>query len=231
MIKKQVNIVITGATSPLGAEFVRWSLSKRYNVIALSRRRTQELEDLLYAGKVVKNELIIADLGNQNEIKKAVYQIEKKCGHVDILVNNASGWHEGGLQATPIDEIYKQVNSSIGGTMALTKMMIPMLISASNPCIVNICSTVGTGYRFSPNTLYVAMKGALESFGRSLRNDLGNDGIRITNIHLGKLEDGEPAEKPRIPLKDVTSALEYIISASSNTSVDNISLTPAQYYY
>lgn len=223
------NIVITGATSPLAIEFIKWANSKSYNLIAISRRLSPELEDIL--DTETDNKLIIADLGNTNDIKKAINQIEKDYDRIDLHINNACGWFEGGLQSTPFDEIQKQIDSSITGNILITKMMIPLLLRSSDPQIINICSVVGTGYRFSPNTLYVVLKGALEAFGRSLRNDLRDKNIRVTNIHLGKLEDGEPAENARIPLRDVVKALEFIVSVSPNTSIDNICLTPIKYYY
>jgi len=228
-MKSLRNIVITGATSPLALEFIRWSNSKNYNLIAISRRLSKELEDTLYAK--TDNKLIIADLCDKDDIKKAINQILKNYDHIDLHINNACGWFEGGLQSTPCEEIQKQIDSSITGNILITKMMIPLLLKSSNPQIINNCSTVGTGYRFSPNTLYVVMKGALEAFGRSLRNDLRDKNIRVTNIHLGKLEDGEPAENVRIPLKDVVKAIEFVVSVSPDTSVDNICLTPVRYYY
>jgi len=97
--------------------------------------------------------------------------------------------------------------------------------------IANICSTVGTGYRFSPNTLHVVLRAALESFGESLRNDLKNEDKRVTDIHLGKFEDGEPAENRRIPLTDITLALAFLVLVSTNTSIDSICITPSEYCY
>lgn len=223
------NVVITGATSPLAIEFIKWANLKSCNIIAISRRLSQELKDILESR--TNNKIIIADLGRPKDIKEAITQIKKDYDHIDLHINNACGWYEGSLKVTPFNEIKKQIDSSITGNILITKDMIPLLSKASGPQIVNICSTVGTGYRFSPNTLYAVLKGGLEAFGRSLRNDLKSENIRVTNIHLGRLEDGEPAENPPIPLTDVVNVFELIISVSSNTSIDSICLTPSKYYY
>lgn len=223
------NVVITGATSPLAIEFIKWINSKSFNVIAISRRSSPELENLIKSR--TDNKLIIADLGNTEDIKKAIDQIKKEYNHIDLHINNACGWYEGGLQVTPFDEIQKLIDSSITGNILITKMAIPLLLRSPRPQIVNICSTVGTGYRFSPNTLYTVLKGALEAFGRSLRNDLRDENIRVTNIHIGQLEDYEPVDKPRIPLSDVVKVLELIVSVSSDTIIDSICVTPSKYYY
>ena len=223
------NVVITGATSPLAMELVKWSNTKRFNVIAISRRLSQELDQILSLR--TKNKLIIADLSSKEDINKVIEQIKCYHDHIDLHINNACGWYEGGLEGTPIDEIKKQIDSSITGNILITKKMIPLLLRASKPQIVNVCSTVGPGYQFSPNTLYTVLKGALEAFGRSLRNDLREENIRVVNIHLGRLEDGEPANIPRVPLSDVVKVLELIISVSLDTSIDSICLTPSKYYY
>jgi len=223
------NVVITGATSPLAMEFINWANSKSYNIVAFSRRPSRELKDILESR--TQNRLIIADLRNLESIKQAIAEIRKDYDHIDLHINNACGWYEGGLKVTPFEEIKNQIDSSITGNILITKEMIPLLSNALDPLVVNICSTVGTGYRFSPNTLYTVLKGALEAFGRSLRNDLRDENIRVTNIHLGQLEEGEFVEYPKIPLKDVVNVLELIVTVSSNTSIDIICLTPSKYYY
>lgn len=223
-------VVITGATSPLALELIKWADLKNFNVIAISRRTSPELEKLV--GLHTRHKLIIADLENTHDITGAMDQIKHSYDHIDLHINNACGWYEGGLLDTPFSEIQKQINSSITGNILITKMMIPLLLNSSESQIVNICSTVGTGYRSSPNTLYTVLKGALEAFGRSLRNDLKDKNIRITNLHLGQFEDGSSSEdKSKIPLSDIIKMMEIIISVSSNTSLDSICATPSKFYY
>lgn len=231
MILKNDNdsIVITGASSPLGLEIVKWAISNQFNVIACSRRKTKDLEKLI--GTQGNNRLFVGDLTDFKYIKNTMKSVKKSHKKIRLLVNNASGWHSGGLDNTPILEIKKQVDASITGTMYITKMCLPLLTKSGRSHIVNICSTVGTGYRFSPNTLYVVLKGALEYFGRSLRNDLRNKNVKITNLHLGKVEDGELSTSPRVLSKDVCSALDFIISISPNSTVDDICITPIKFNY
>ncbi|MBU1935725.1 hypothetical protein KKF04_06730 [Patescibacteria group bacterium] len=62
--------MITGATSPLAIEFIKWANSKSYNIIAVSRRSSRELKDI--SDSRTNNKLIIADLGSTEDIKKVI---------------------------------------------------------------------------------------------------------------------------------------------------------------
>ena len=178
-----------------------------------------------------RKHLLIGDLSRTADILSITRQIEKECSKVDMLINIASGGSIGSLASTAVHDIESEVNSTVAGTMILTKKIVPLMSRSKNPRIVNICSTVGTGYRFSTNTLYVVLKGAMDSFGRVLRNDLRFKHIKVTNLHLGKLQDGDGTRKPRVPMSDVTLAFDFISSVSKDSTVDSVVITPIAYEY
>lgn len=224
-----MNLIISGATSPLALEIITWAYGKGYNVYTFSRRLSGELTELI--DKQIIRKAFIADFSEDKQILDSVQKLSNCINKIDILINNSCGWIADGIRNTSLDDIKYQINSSITGNIIFVKNTIPLLQNSNKPRIINICSTVGTGYRFSPNTLYTVLKGALEAFGRSLRNDLNKDKILITNLHLGQFNDNSEVFSQKMPLSDIVKTFELIINLSNMTSLDNLCLTPSELYY
>jgi NAD(P)-dependent dehydrogenase (short-subunit alcohol dehydrogenase family) len=226
---RNLTVAISGASSPLGLSLSVGLIRSGYEVVGLTRRVTAALKDL--EGKSTLFKVEKADLARRADILRVIGRVRRRYGRLDTLINNACGWSPGGLLQTDLAEIRDQVNSSISGTVELTKLALPLLSAGSNPLIVNICSTVGSGRRFSANTLYVTLKGALDGFGRALRNDLRGSGVRVTNLYLGRFEDGEVQGNSLVPLHDIARAINFLIAVSPRTSVDTVCLTPLALEY
>jgi len=219
-------MVVTGATSPLGKVIIRWGIGAGFEVVALSRR-TARLSTVPTGSRHRVERLDLADI---DAVEAVARRLCRRGASIDLLVNNACGWFPGSILRTPSQTIAAQVTASITGTLVLIRGLAPALRRAKRPIIVNICSTVGSGYRFTPNTLYVVLKGALDAFGRSLRNDLRKHGIRVTNIHFGRLADS-PRTSKHIPLNDAAHVMTLVSAVSAGTSVDMLVLTPVEYEY
>jgi len=222
-----LKIAITGVSSPLGLCFAQWAILRDHQVVGLYRKTARQVRAL---GDKDKLRLHSLDLSDTQQINEAAIYIQNIFGHLDVLINNASGWHYGGISSSSDQEICDQVTASIAGTLLLTRSLIEPLANSQRGLIINICSTVGSGYRFSSNTLYVTLKGAMESFGRALRNDLRSRGIRVTNLHLGKLATAK-SKKKRVPLSDVIRMVDALVGCSQFTSVDSVVITPIDYHY
>lgn len=222
--------IITGANSPLGIAIVR-KLLKTHRLICVTHP-TSEISNLyviLRSGAPI--ELQSCDLGSKVQINTLTTSLCNNLEKCDVLINNAFGWAPGGIQEISDDSICDLVSSSVSGTLLLTKNLLPLLKRAEYSRIINICSTIGTGYRFSPNTLYVSMKGALNAFGKSLRNELLTTNILVTNLNLGRFEDGDPSNNALTPVNDIARMISFILSLSRKTSIDSVVITPPTLNY
>src|SRR5690242_2171571 len=117
-IERKNAIAISGGSSPLGMSMLRWAVAKYPRVIALTRTKTEALLELSKRHRI---HILEFDLGDEDGIRKAARYFEQHVGRLDALINNASGWHSGGLLLTPSNRIVEQVNASIAGTMLLTQ--------------------------------------------------------------------------------------------------------------
>jgi len=123
------------------------------------------------------------NIGIETEAKKAVQQIVRHFGTVDILVNNAAEQHP---QKSILDisekQLVKTFRTNIFSYFFMSKAVLPHLKKGST--IINTTSV--TAYRGSDHLLdYASTKGAIVAFTRSLALNLVEEGIRVNAVAPG----------------------------------------------
>lgn len=102
------------------------------------------------------------------------------------LVNNAGIVVAGPLEAIPFDELRRQFEVNVFGTLRVTRAVLPLL-RASRGRIVNISSVNGRLVtRWS--AAYAASKFALEALSDGFRGELERWGIRVCVIQPGAID-------------------------------------------
>lgn len=180
----QKTIWVTGASSGIG-QALAVNLSRRGARLILSAPSTERLEGCRQACANPDQHVVLTlDLSDSASLEKASALALQKYGPIDILVNNAGISQrclavETGLA---VDRRIMEVN--FFGAVALTKLVLPSMLSRKSGHIVVVSSVVGkfgTPFRSS----YAASKHALQGFFESLRAELRGEGIRVTMICPG----------------------------------------------
>ncbi len=183
-------IAVTGGASGIGFAFSEALARAGHQVVIADLRGAVEAAERLSAQG-------LKAIGTQTDVVKPadvagmVEQAVKAFGRLDVLVNNA------GLFTTlkPFDQIsdaewmrVMEVNTL--GPFVCAKAVVPEMRKNGFGRIVNIAST--TPIKGTPNMLhYVASKGAVIAFTRSLARELGKDDITVNAIAPGfTLSDG-----------------------------------------
>jgi NAD(P)-dependent dehydrogenase (short-subunit alcohol dehydrogenase family) len=83
-------VVVTGASSGIGAELAR-QLARRGARLALVARRRDRLEALAEEIRLAGGDVAVApcDVGERSEVEAAAAQVIDRFGRIDLLVNNA----------------------------------------------------------------------------------------------------------------------------------------------
>jgi NAD(P)-dependent dehydrogenase (short-subunit alcohol dehydrogenase family) len=109
---------------------------------------------------------------------------QEALGGADILVNNAAiyplgPWYE--ADAAEWDEVFA---TNVRGYFLLAKAVRPQMIARGGGSIVNVASVT---FYFGEALLvsYVASKGAVIGFTRSLAREAGPEGIRVNAVAPG----------------------------------------------
>ncbi len=177
-------IVVTGASSGLGAHTVHHLAARGAHVLAAARRleRLEALAaDLATApGRVVP---FRADVTVDADARAMVAAAVDAFGGIDVLVNNAGSEVQGPLDVLADADFEGMLRANVVSVFVCTRAALPEL-RKSRGAVINLGSTVVSRPprgRFG----YVASKGAVEAMSRALALDLGRDEIRVNVLRPG----------------------------------------------
>ena len=177
-------ILLTGASSGLGAHTVRLLAGQGAQVVAAARRldRLEALATELAEapGRVIP---VLADVTSEDDVDRLVATATGAMGGIDVLVNNAGSEVQGGLEQLALADLEGMLRANVVTVFLVTRAALPAL-RESRGMVVNLGSTV-VGRPPHGRFGYVAGKAAVEAMTRALAADLGRDGIRVNCIRPG----------------------------------------------
>jgi len=138
-------ILITGGAGYLGSAMSEAVAKYGANVVIASRNITKcsalasDLNDR-YGGKCLG---LQCDITKTSDIEALVCEIYNKYGHIDGLINNASGSTPGFIENFADEDWEKGINESVNSVFRVTKAVLPYMIKGSSGSIVNISSMYG----------------------------------------------------------------------------------------
>jgi short-subunit dehydrogenase len=172
-------VLITGASSGIGRICAEYLLKKGYQVYGTSRKQS-DLKNYSF-------KMISMNVNNDDSVKKAVNNIMKKTGRIDVLINNAGFGISGAIEETTVDKAKEQFETNFFGIHRVCKEILPNMRKHGSGCIINISSIGGLlGLPFQG--LYCATKFALEGYSESLRMEVKSFGIKVVLIEPGDIK-------------------------------------------
>lgn len=238
-------VLITGATSGIGAAIAKIFAKHGFQLIITGRRKDklEEVKNKLVQKYSVEITTLCFDVRQVSEVKKAVKTLKDTGKSVDILINNAglakglSAIHEG-----KINDWEVMIDTNIKGLLYMTRLISPMMVKNKRGHIINICSTAGHEV-YPKGNVYSATKFAVDALSRSMRLDLYQYGIKVSQVSPGHVEETEFAlvrfdgdeEKAKIyedftPLnaKNVAESVYFIASQPKNVNIQEVILMGSQ---
>ncbi|HSL97144.1 MAG TPA: SDR family oxidoreductase [Candidatus Deferrimicrobiaceae bacterium] len=177
-------VIVTGASSGLGAHTVRHLVGLGGNVLAAARRgdrlSTLVAELAEAPGRVIACR---ADVTLEADVRAMVEAAVAAFGGIDVLVNNAGSEVQAPIEALSDEAFDAMFAANVRSVFLCTRAALPEL-KRSRGTVINLGSTVVSRPprgRFG----YVAAKGAVEAMSRALALDLGRDGIRVNVLRPG----------------------------------------------
>lgn len=167
-------VVVTGGSKGLGAFISKafYALGDKVAIIA----RT---DNGLAAGLGERARFIQADVSKLSQIKKAVEEVIKWTGSIDVLINNAgySGWKP--LEKIDEDFWDQMIDTNLKSVLFASQAAIAGMQKGTS--IVNISSLAGKRGSAN-NSVYCASKFGVNGITQSLAKELGPRGIRVNAV-------------------------------------------------
>lgn len=173
-------VFITGCSSGIGREVVKYFWEKGWNVVA-TMRRVKDEKDLRRLPRVVS---LSVDVTKPLTIQKAVKDAVVKFGGIDVLVNNAGFGIEGPFESFLMDEVRDVFETNFFGSLNAIREVLPIMKKQKKGTIVNI-SSMGGRLTFPYYTAYHSSKWAIEGFSESFQYELAPLGIIIKLVEPG----------------------------------------------
>ncbi|MBO9419864.1 SDR family NAD(P)-dependent oxidoreductase [Labrenzia sp. R4_2] len=161
-------MVITGAGRSTGRALAA-ALADRGADVHLSARDKAQAEDTCRFIKDVTGSSATAyncNIADPGSIQQFISDLRARTHKIDILINSAAMWLSGYFEATDDDHLIAAVNSTVTGTILLTKHCLPLLEMSEEPDILTIVSKSGLTLdgQSEPNAAYHATKSAQTAF-------------------------------------------------------------------
>lgn len=178
---------ITGASSGIG-EALAYALANEGARLVLSSRRTEELERVRRAcARPTEHIVLPLDLARSATFAAAAAEVLRRCGRIDLLINNG-GVSQRALAVDAAPEVERALMEiNYFGPVALTKTVLPIMLSQKSGHVVVISSVMG--HIGTPGrSTYAASKHALHGWFDSLRAEVWRTGITVTLVCPGYVQ-------------------------------------------
>ena len=178
-------IVITGASSGLGAAAARHLCAQGASVVLGARRadRLQALADELESrgGKALGVPTDVTDYG---QVKRLVDAAVETYGRIDVMINNAGLMPLSPLERLKIDEWDRMIDVNVRGVLYGIAAALTYMKEQRAGHIINVSSVAGHKIRHG-GAVYSATKHAVRVISEGLRQEVKPYNIRTTVVSPG----------------------------------------------
>lgn len=186
--------LVTGATGGLGTAESLALAREGANVLMLDVKGGDVVDKLAKEVPSGAGHLrfVQCDLADPTAAKSLVQKLDEEAGGIDILVNNAAINPMKPIDGYGLGEWQKTQDVNATSAVALAQAVVPSMKKKGWGQIIQICSVTLNG-GWTDFTAYVASKGTLLAFTRSLARELGKFNIRVNAVSPGAIPT--PLEK------------------------------------
>ncbi len=240
---KNKTILITGASSGIGAACAERFAQEGANLILVARReeRLNVLAAKLEREFAINCLSVPCDISTRETVEACFHGFSQELAQVDVLINNA------GL-ALSLDKLQdanpahwsQMIDVNIKGLLYTTHLVLSHMVVKDNGHIVNIASTSSHNV-YAGGSVYCATKHAVDALSRGLRLDLAGKHIRVSQVSPGLVEtefsqtrfagDKEQSEAvyhgfEALTGNDIADSVAYCVNAPANVNVSEIIVMP-----
>ncbi|CAG9257775.1 Putative enzyme [Paraburkholderia unamae] len=236
-------VVITGASSGLGAETAR-HLAKAGAHVVLGARRIERLETLARELRLNPEAIQNTDVTDRSQVKSLVERAVTLHGRVDVLLNNAGLMPSSMLDKLKVDEWDRMIDVNIKGVLYGIAAVLPHMQKQMSGQIINVSSVAG--HKVGPGgSVYAGTKWAVRAISEGLRQEVKPWNIRTTIVSPGAvatelistITDSDIAAgmaktyERAIPPSSFARVVEFAISQPEDVDINEVLFRPTSQVY
>lgn len=238
-IKDQV-IVITGASSGMGAATARRLVSTGAKVVLAARREDQLNKLAQELGANYK--AIQVDVSRKEDMDHLVAETMKSFGKIDVFWNNAAIMPLSFFEEGKVEEWDRMIDINIKGVLYGINAVLPQMLKVGKGHIVST-SSVGGLKTFPGGGVYGSTKFAVRAIMDTLREELAGK-IKTTTMYPGSVQTelghditsekvfqmfskGNVGKWSRLNAEAIADAFLYVVSQPDNVAINDFVIRPA----
>lgn len=178
---------VTGASSGIGKATAQLLAKNGWRVIATGRRE-ERLQELVqeFGEETVKT--LVFDVRDNSAVVAAVESLPPEWSNIDVLINNAGNAHGlASIQNGDVSDWDAMLDINVKGLLYVTKALLPAMVERKSGHIINIGSIAGKE-AYANGNVYCASKFAVDALSKSMRIDLVQDGIKVSEVNPGAVD-------------------------------------------
>lgn len=230
-------VLVTGASSGIGAATVRACAQAGARVACLARRT-----DLLATlADEVGGAAVTADVSDEASARAGVESAAAQLGGLDAVVNNAGVMLLGTVAGGRPADWKRMLDVNVFGLLVVTHAAVAHLRKAGRGDVVNVSSMSGRRVPNAAAGVYAATKHAVHAITEGLRRELHPEGIRATMVSPGIVKTDIGAggadtealarinrlqDELGLAPADVARQITWILAAPPHVAVHEVALLP-----
>ena len=226
--------LITGATEGIGRATALALGKAGYRVGAVAR--TEDKVRRLVAH--LKEEGIeaagaAADVGQPDQVERAVSELTWALGNIDVLVNNAGVLIAKPFEELTLDDWDTTMSTNVRSLYLVTRAVLPAMRRRKQGTVVNVASLAGRN-GFAGGTAYTASKHAVLGFSKSLMLEARKDNVRVIAVCPGSVDTGMLRDQTMLKSEpgrilkpeDVADTILHAIALPPRAMVSELDIRP-----
>ena len=235
---------ISGASSGIGKATAEKLAEMGANLIICARRENilNELKEKLEKQYGIKVKTLVFDVRSYSDVLKNINSLDDEWKKIDILVNNAGlavGLEK--FYEYNMEDVDKMVDTNIKGFTYIANTILPLMIATDKVCtVVNIGSVAGE-IAYPNASIYCATKFAVRAISDSMRSELIDKKIKVTNIKPGLVDtefslvrfkgdkeraDGVYGGIEPLYAEDSADTIAYVVNLPDKIQITDLTVTP-----
>jgi len=178
-------ILITGASSGLGADLAREAARHGHDLILTARREAPMQALAKEIGGPTQVTVLAEDLADPAAPERLAARIAERGLRVDGLVNNAGFSRTSGFLNTDPADHAAMVRVMLSAPIELTRLFVPGMVERRYGRILNVASLAGRMPATGGDTLYGPIKSFLIKWSLGLRLEMAGTPVHVTVLNPG----------------------------------------------